>query len=442
MTASRIGTVAELFAGVGGFRLALEGYDGVPSTGWRVIWSNQWEPQTRKQDASDCYVARFGPQGHVNDDIAAVLHAAELGEVELPDVDLLVGGFPCQDYSVARVLSQAAGLEGKKGVLWWEIYKFLRLKAPRFIFLENVDRLLKSPADQRGRDFGVMLRCLSDLGYLVEWRVVNAADYGFAQRRRRTFIVGELVGARHPFSDARAYILQEGAVARALPVDADNVAQQTYLGMGTPPDCLLPTDLVELSEQFVYEFQNAGVAYQGRVWTIRVKPRYEGPRTLLRDILVDETEVPSEYFIRDAQLSQWAYLKGAKRESRVAKSGFQYFYTEGALPFPDPIDLPSRTILTGEGGPSPSRFKHVVAASNGRFRRLVPKELERLDGLPDDWTATGMSDKRRAFCVGNALVVGLVHRMARELAVHAGLSVGPGKQRSANAGATGARSRR
>lgn len=430
MTARPKGSVAELFAGVGGFRLALEGHSaaGLPSAGWRVVWSDQWEPLTRRQDASDCYVAQFGAAGHINDDIAAVLNAAELGQLNLPEIDLVVGGFPCQDYSVARVLSQAAGLQGKKGVLWWEIHRFLRLTMPRFILLENVDRLLKSPAHQRGRDLGVMLRCLSDLGYLTEWRVVNAADYGSPQRRRRTFIVGELVGASVPFDDARDFVLREGVLARALPADADEIGrQQIHLGLATPANCVLPQDLVDLSNAFGFEFENAGVAYEGRVWTLKVKPRYDGPRDVLGDVLVDENEVPDEYFIPEEQLPQWRYLKGAKREERTARNGFRYFYTEGALPFPDPVDRPSRTILTAEGGSSPSRSRHVIAASRGRFRRLTPKELERLDGFPDDWTATGMSDKRRAFCMGNALVVGLVHRIGRQLAVSAGLvgSAGP-----------------
>ena len=104
----------------------------------------------------------------------------------MPDHDLLVGGFPCQDYSVAHTGAQS--IEGKKGVLWWSINDIIRAHHPRFILLENLDRLLKSPAKQRGRDFGIILRCLEDEGYLAEWRVINAAEYGNAQRRRRTFI--------------------------------------------------------------------------------------------------------------------------------------------------------------------------------------------------------------------------------------------------------------
>jgi len=437
------GRVAELFAGIGGFRLGLEGHPALDlaPTGWRVTWSDQWEPATRGQDASDCYVRRFGPDGHVNEDVAQVLDGVQAGRRELPDIDLVVGGFPCQDYSVARLLNQAAGIQGKKGVLWWEIHRFLELKRPRFVLLENVDRLLRSPANQRGRDLGVMLGCFADLGYRVEWRVVNAADYGFPQRRRRVFIVAQrLDDARDEArgdlrtesrATARAerravardaqragspleLVLRDGVLARALPAELDS-------GTEVIPLCLLPDDLVALSDTFAYEFQNAGVMQERLVHTFKVRPRYDGPRATLGDVLVDEGDVPREYLIPRAQLKQWRYLKGAKREERtVERNGYRYFYSEGAVAFPDPLDQPSRTILTAEGGSTPSRFKHVVLTPGGGYRRLTPVELERLDGFPDGWTE-GMPDRRRAFCLGNALVVGLVQRIAGELAVEAGL---------------------
>ncbi len=86
------------------------------------------------------------------------------------------------------------------------------------------------------------------------------------------------------------------------------------------------------------------------------------------------------------------------------------------MPFPDPLERPSRTIVTGEGGSSPSRFKHVVKDHEGRLRRLPPVELERLNMFPDDHTkAEGISDTKRAFFMGNALVVGIVERIGKEL---------------------------
>ena len=123
--------VVELFAGVGGFRIGLEG----ASDAYETIWNNQWEPSTKHQDASLVYQARFGKKGHSNQDINLVKTA------EIPDHDLLVGGFPCQDYSVAASLSRSGGIEGKKGVLWWQIYRILQERAmqnPIIYFLRTL----------------------------------------------------------------------------------------------------------------------------------------------------------------------------------------------------------------------------------------------------------------------------------------------------------------
>ncbi len=318
----------------------------------------------------------------------------------------------CQDYSVARTLNQALGIEGKKGVLWWQIHRLLTMKRPPFLFLENVDRLLKSPAGQRGRDFAVMLVTLANLGYEVEWRVVNAADYGFPQKRRRVYLMGRLAG---PEPRDATEVLHRGTLARALPVAAGPQGQlfESFTLLGDP---------VEVSEGFGARrgqtpFRSAGYMSHRKVWTMDLAPAWEGPWTTLGDVLEPEADVPEAYFVRDHQLGAWRRLKGAKREQRVHKaSGTPYEYVEGAIPFPDPVEGPSRTILTAEGGATPSRFKHLVRVESGRYRRLTPRELERLDGFPDDWTDTGMPEGRRAFMMGNALVVGIVDRIAAELA--------------------------
>ena len=392
-----VGSVAELFAGVGGFRLGLE------RAGWKTIYSNQWEPSTKRQHASEVYVQNFGPQGHSNDDIAQV--------VEVPSkFELLVGGFPCQDYSVAKSNSSAAGLEGKKGVLWWEILRLVEAHKPKFIFLENVDRLLKSPSTQRGRDFAVMLSSLGNVGYSIEWKVINAADYGFPQRRRRVFIVAELGG--RPANESE--VGDEGILASAFPISEKS---RTVTGH-------IPSSLLEVSESFgrglkLSPFRNAGHFFDGEFVTTEVTARFDGQRENLGDVLVSDSEVPKEYFLSSESIAKWQYLKGPKSEERTHSSGFKWRYSEGGMVFPDPIDRPSRTILTGEGGTSPSRFKHVVQSEKG-LRRLLPVELERLNGFPDGWTAFGvngeMSDAKRAFFMGNALVVGLIERVGKVLA--------------------------
>lgn len=185
-------TVCELFAGVGGFRCGLNSINTIEDTKkeekWDTVWFNQWEPGNKKQWAHDCYVNRFGTSFDINGKDTTNIDIARVDKETIPDHNLLVGGFPCQDYSVARSLNNERGINGKKGVLWWSIRDVINTKKPPFILLENVDRLLKSPSKQRGRDFGIILACLNKSGYTVEWRVINAAEYGFQQRRRRTYI--------------------------------------------------------------------------------------------------------------------------------------------------------------------------------------------------------------------------------------------------------------
>lgn len=186
-------TMCELFAGVGGFRCGLNEIKTIEDIKkiekWDTVWFSQWEPAEKKtQYAHDCYVYHFGTCLDNNGEDTTNYNIEEVDKTTLPDFNLLVGGFPCQDYSVASSLATSKGLEGKKGILWWSIRETIEVKKPPFVLLENVDRLIKSPAKQRGRDFGIILACFRDEGYTVEWRVINAAEYGYQQRRRRTFI--------------------------------------------------------------------------------------------------------------------------------------------------------------------------------------------------------------------------------------------------------------
>jgi len=397
-----VGTVAELFAGVGGFRI------GLAASGWKTVFSNQWEPSTKVQHASEVYVTNFGPEGHSNVDISNV--------ERLPKkVDLLVGGFPCQDYSVAKTLNTSKGLRGKKGVLWWEILRLVSQHKPEFIFLENVDRLLKSPSTQRGRDFAVMLKTLGEEGYEIEWRVVNSAEYGFPQRRIRVFIVARKTKLKK--KNPHLVIFKTGILARALPVqntdaelieidlteDADILSSKFNKGSGHSP------------------FLTSGYFVNGTAYTLKTTAVESPVKSVLADVLQKDSEVPDEYWVVPARLKEWKYLKGAKSIEREHKgSGVKYNYAEGKMAFPDLLTNPSRTILTGEGGTTPSRFKHIIQTKNG-WRRLTPIELERLNGFPDNWTqfdSSGktMSDGRRAFFMGNALVIGLVEKVGRVLA--------------------------
>lgn len=411
--------VVELFAGVGGFKLGLEGYNGKSSTSgykndfetpYEVVWSNQWEPSTKVQHASMVYVNRFGEDIHNNNDINTV----DINEI--PEHDLLVGGFPCQDYSVASTSNNSKGIEGKKGVLWWNIHKILteKVNKPKYLLFENVDRLLISPSKQRGRDFAIILKSLDELGYAVEWRIINAAEYGFPQRRKRTFILAYLKDT--PIYNkilnsnivSKNWVLNDGVIADAFPVCSDSENLDAFILDGT---------ILDISNNFKRDFQNTGVMINGVVVTLKTRPFYrlDENRTVLNDILEDDNDIPNNFFINIEELKRWEYLKGSKKFERTSKEGYTYTYSEGAMTFPDKLENPSRTIITGEGGSAASRFKHVIKTEKG-YRRLTPIELERLTMFPDNHTKLkGISDTKRAFFVGNALVVGVVEKIGTSL---------------------------
>ena len=430
--------VCELFAGVGGFRLGLEDC----SDEFRFVWANQWEPSKKVQHAYDCYIKRFGEnENHVNEDIS------KIDKRSIPEHDLLVGGFPCQDYSVAR--TGARGIQGVKGVLWWQIREILREKQPRFVLLENVDRLLKSPAKQRGRDFAIMLACFNDLGYSVEWRVINAAEYGYQQRRRRTFIFAYKNNTKYAdrilksvgYADAlkeesmENAILKEGFFAETFPV---NKAESTKIKIKE-----LPVEVGEVSETFQCAFENSGIMKDGIIYTMKTVPNYHGKQITLGDVM-EMGQVEEQYFIPEEKLyytdptvthsdeteqrlpkedrQTWQYLKGAKKLLRTSSTGHEYVFSEGAISMIDQEDKPARTMLTSEGGFS--RTTHIVKDKmTGRVRLLTATEAERIQGFPTDHTkyclvkgeTVEMPLRKRRFMMGNALVVNLVADMEKTL---------------------------
>ncbi len=413
----------ELFAGVGGFHLGLNHCNTDDKKAYEVVWSNQWEPSTKKQHASDVYKKCFPETEHSNTDIAKVI---EEDFDQIPDHDLLVGGFPCQDYSVARTLSKADGLKGKKGVLWWSIYDIISKKgkdAPSYLMLENVDRLLKSPAKQRGRDFAIMLSSLNAQGYIVEWRVINAADYDMPQRRRRVYIMAYKKGTDiykkiKKLKDPSTWIVGSGVMNRAFPMGVDKAIEKPFVIEG---------DLADISENTIdynpkkSPFNTVGIMIDDKVYSSKGVPCFDKSKALhtvkwktLKDVLLEDKDVPEEFYLK-GDMDKWVYMKGAKKEERKTGAGFVYNYSEGAMVFPDALDKASRTIVTGEGGKTASRFKHVVKTKKG-LRRLTPVELERLNMFPDNHTAClNDTSAKRAFFMGNALVVGIVEGLGKAL---------------------------
>lgn len=390
-------TVCELFAGVGGFRLGLDR----TKSNWKTVWFSQWEPGKKKQWAHDCYVSHFGDiDENTGIDIALV------NKKKVPAHNLLVGGFPCQDYSVAHSLKGEKGIEGKKGVLWWEIRNLLIAKKAPFVLLENVDRLLKSPSKQRGRDFGIILACFAELNYSVEWRVINAAEYGAAQRRRRTFIFAYLnktnYGKKTKASDAENVILKNGFFAKVFPIESCIKIKNCKIDY---------KDISKISDTFAFNFENSGYMTKGKIYTTKVSSKVEAPVPLKK--LLDKN-AGNKYDIPDDKIKKWVYLKGAKKIPRTSKNGFKYTFSEGPIVFPDNLDLPARTMLTSEA--TVNRSSHVIQdPKTNKLRLITPLEAERIQGFDDNWTDTGMPEKFRYFCMGNALVVQMITRMGLEL---------------------------
>lgn len=441
-------TVCELFAGVGGFRCGLNHIRSLDDLKkpekWNTVWFNQYEPSEKKtQYAHDCYIYHFGTVKDLNNNDTTNMNIEDVDKSVIPDFNLLVGGFPCQDYSVASTLSSSKGLDGKKGVLWWQIRDVLEVKQPSFVLLENVDRLLKSPAVQRGRDFGIILACFRDLGYTVEWRIINAADYGYQQRRRRIFIFAYKNNTKYAKSFFNAFtsrldvfrmLVETGFFVSVFPV-AHKTSKEKYTE--------LSETIGEISSSFEFDFENTGLMRNGEIFTLKTEPDYNGKYIMLGDIM--ETDiVDNKYFIDEKDLyytnsvvthcdetvielskeerHTWQYIKGAKKILRKSKTGHAYIYSEGAMPMIDEYNKPARTLLTSEG--SFSRTTHIVRDRMAdKIRFLTPAETERIQGFPIDFTkycklmddVILIPDKKRYFMMGNALVVNLIENIEVKL---------------------------
>jgi DNA (cytosine-5)-methyltransferase 1 len=432
--------VAELFAGVGGFRIALEGWNGksaiskykkpIPNK-YKIVWSNQFEPSTPKsQIASWIYENRFKEGFHSNIKIEDV----KTEEIEKFGIDLLVGGFPCQDYSVASLLKNSKWLIGKKGVLWWQIHRILyELKRkPDYLILENVDRLLKSPSKQRGRDFAIMLASLNDLGYAIEWRIINASEIGFPQKRKRIFIIGYRKGTsvfNNIIRKNNSLNIDDIILNEAFPVELNNKETYTQKIEGTLDYISNNFNLPNSKSKFL----NSGICWNREFKTLNQKTIISKKQTPLKNILQNEKDVPQDFYVQKGIVFDtkkgWAYHKGAKKVNRVDKeTGHEYTWSEGKMELTENLDLPIRTIITSEGGKSPSRSRHLIKIESSKgnvlYRRLTPIELERANMFPDDFTKNYKKENskleivnynKRAFLMGNALVIGVVEKIGSAL---------------------------
>ena len=426
-------TIVELFAGVGGFRLGLEGNkkgnkyyssissykDEIDSPGFfKTGYANQFEP-SRRQFAAEVYRDYYQDDVLDNRDIAEVKASDILSQInEISPADskiMLVGGFPCQDYSVANGLHTSKGLVGNKGVLWWEIHRLIKelrrkKRQPEILLLENVDRLLVSPAKQRGRDFAIMLFTLSSLGYTVEYKIINAAEYDFPQKRKRVFILAYLKSsALNHRKKFHSNIRDE--------FDIDSVKSLEEIDLKLYKNGGLVDSLSLLEKEFHFKtgpFGNAGICRNFKVYPFKEKASISESCKTLGDILeTNKKNIPSEFKVKNSELKKWKGYRGKKSIPREKPNGEPYYFKEGSMSLYDSVSSPSRTIITSEGGKSASRTKHLIKLDRGQ-RRLLPIELERLNMFPDNITLhPNVSNAERGFMMGNALVIGVVEKFRR-----------------------------
>ena len=431
--------VFSMFDGVGGFIVGLhEANNKLNKNFFQVTDTNQFEPSRKAQDAFEVGVYNYPKINHSNEDIMQV-SSEYFDEMKANGVNMIVGGFPCQDYSVARSKKHEMGIEGKKGVLFWEIIRAVNHIKPEYLILENVDRLLKSPSKQRGRDFAIMLGAFNQLGYTVEWRVINGADYGAPQRRRRVFFFiyknDSAFAKKHGIKDLlpesfESYIYKKGLFATQFPVEISANKNRFYTEKLSELDAHSEEYIVDISNNFTGKVWNTGLMKDGIYYTIDTTPVFEKAMTLgevvekAKEYYVQEhgekayQEYIQKYVIQDEdKIKKFQYLRGPKKIERTTEEGFTYIFSEGGMSETDDLSLPGRTMLTSEG--SVNRSTHFLKESN-QFRLLTPNEAELLQCFPCDWTkykklsdgtVSEVNDRMRYFFMGNALVTSIVERI-------------------------------
>lgn len=397
--------VVELFAGVGGFRVGLNNIDAIDKNKaaiengkWEFVWANQFEPSVKTQHAFNCYKTRFPNCNVSNEDINKV------DKNTIPHHSLLVGGFPCQDYSVAKSLSSSHGIEGKKGVLFWDIKDVLLIKQTPFILLENVDRLLKSPSTNRGRDFAIMLKTFDELGYNVQWRVIDASNYSMPQKRKRIFIFAYKNTSKY----AKTSTYDNNIFNEVFPCVYDSISH--FL------DIRQFKNTLEITQNYnMGSFLDSGSMVDGKVKHNKIKAVIENIFTLEQIIKNSKSYNANiqDYVVPKDKLEKWKVLKSAKKKTRITNSGFEYTYSEGNMAFPDDLTKSARTMLTSEG--SINRSSHIIYDKDiQNYRILTPIECELIQMFPPNWTDI-LPNRARYFMMGNALVTGIVKRLEPKL---------------------------
>lgn len=330
--------VYSLFTGVGGFDLGLE------RAGMEIVG----------QAESDQFAASVLRRHWPNVELMS-----NVRDVTTVNADMIVGGFPCQDISVA---GKRKGLDGAKSGLWWEFYRIIETNRPQWVVIENVANLLST---NRGRDMGAIVGTLSDIGYWVEWRVLDSRYFGVPQRRRRVFIVGHLGNrsGREILFERESGTVDSSTGADQRPTERHprrSVASVDGNG-STDPAAL------HLTQNPITGPISPTLSAEGRIG------------------------------VMDRRLREMATVNNETVDTLMARD-YKGYSTR--------IDAGDNKLIT------------VPAAFDGwRVRKLTPLECERLQGFPDNWTAIGVNEKGREVKVsdtqrikqmGNAVTVNVI----------------------------------
>ena len=364
-------TAVELFAGIGGFHLGLAGAN------IQTIWANDINELCCK-----VYQSNFGSYSITLGDIN------EIPISNIPEHDILTAGFPCQPFSSA---GKKLGVRDIRGTLFERIVEIVDQKQPTYFFLENVKRLLTM---ESGYHFRLILNALSELGYFIEWRIVNPLQFGIPQNRDRVFIFGTKLNS----------------------TNITPLALETLSVFLTDSDKFSFTQSEEKLEKYMLPIisiksknDSWGIAYKNKMYTqhLSALPNIQ-PRKRLKDILQDESIVaPEFYFTADT----WERIKQSKAVNRYcneveilynqdggARLGYTIFGTNGVA-----------STLTASTSRHYERYQ-----VDDKFRRLTNIEYARLMGFPDDWCRIArIYDQYALF--GNAIVPACVEWVCQRI---------------------------
>jgi DNA (cytosine-5)-methyltransferase 1 len=402
----------DLFAGVGGFRLGLEranlslwnrltsqGDGGIAPLieGVEPIQPSVQYPRDLPNDLSD------GDAGAVPyfscvysnewDKYANSIYKQHFGECDLrdittvysgdiPDHDLLLGGFPCQSFSVA---GKRGGFEDTRGTMFFEIARILRDKRPRYLLLENVKGLL---THDDGKTFQTILKVLTDLGYDVQWQVLNSKNFGVPQNRERVFIIGHLRGEPRP----QVFPLSESD-RRYLTSQGKSQSEGQRIRGNNPPD-------------YAGALRVGGGDTKDLIATTLAARDYKGGGNLIQ--LNNPTHSNDRVYAPEGVSPTLNTMQGGRRQPFVA------------IPVLTPDRQEKRQNgrrFKEDGEPSftlTAQDRHGVMTDDLTIRRLTPMECERLQGFPDGWTLP-LSDTQRYKTLGNAVTVNVIEVVGGKL---------------------------